>query len=81
MHLGVLKFWRIVDSTIKKEIHFEPIAPYINFLKPNKVYLGLNISSKNEKTFKTICKTKNIPLYKATKTNNSFDFKFDEIKL
>lgn len=77
------KEWRIIleKENIKRELHFEPYKPYIKFLKPSKVYLGLNISRKNEETIKTICQIKKIPLSKATKTNESYDFKFEEIKL
>lgn len=77
------KEWRIVlpENAINQNGGFEPYKPYIKFLKPTKVYLGLNITERNENSIRKICKIKKIPLYKAKKSNMNFDFDFEKVDL
>ena len=77
------KEWRIIltEYGILHNKGFNPYKPYINFIKPIKVHMGLNISIKNENIIKEICEIKNIPLCKAKKTNKSYDFDFEDIQL
>lgn len=71
--------WRIIfDDSIKD---FYPYEPYIKFLKPQKVYMGMNISEKDEKLIKNICKIKEIPLFKAIKDKDKYKFDFDEVDI
>ena len=56
--------WRIIfDDSIISEYkeNFYPYEPYIKFLKPQKVYMGMDISEKDEKLIKNICKKNKIP--------------------
>jgi len=76
------KEWRIIfdDSLISKyKENFHPYEPYIKFLKPQAVYMGIEISKKDERLIKNICKNKDIPLFKAIRKNNKYKFDFDEI--
>ena len=77
------KEWRIIltEYYIQHNKGFYPYKPYIKFLKPSGVYLGLNISSKNETLIKKICEIKEIPLYKANKNNKSYDFDFIKVSI
>lgn len=74
--------WRIIfDNSIlheNKEL-FYPYKPYIKFLKPQKVYMGMDISEKDEKIIKNICKIKEIPLFKAVKNRGRYKFDFEEV--
>ncbi|WP_407454878.1 DUF2971 domain-containing protein [Methanobrevibacter sp.] len=71
--------WRIIfDDSIKD---FYPYEPYIKFLKPQKVYMGMDISEKDEKLIKNICKIKEIPLFKAIKDKDKYKFDFDEVDI
>lgn len=79
------KYWRIsiytqldIAEKDNKE-NFYPYEPYIRFLKPQKVYMGMDISEKDEKLIKNICKIKKIPLFKAIKNKNEYKFDFDEV--
>lgn len=74
--------WRIIfDDSIISEYkeNFYPYEPYIKFLKPQKVYMGMDISEKDEKLIKNICKIKEIPLFKAIKNKEEYKFDFDEV--
>ena len=74
--------WRIIfDDSIISEYkeNFYPYEPYIKFLKPQKVYMGMDISEKDEKLIKNICKIKEIPLFKAIKNKDEYKFDFDEV--
>ena len=74
--------WRIIfdDSLISEyKENFYPYEPYIKFLKPKAVYMGIEISKKDEQLIKNICKIKKIPLFKAVKRNNKYKFEFDEV--
>lgn len=74
--------WRIIfDKSIISEYkeNFYPYEPYIKFLKPQKVYMGMDISEKDKKLIKTICKIKEIPLFKAVKNNDKYKFDFEEV--
>lgn len=72
--------WRIIfDDSIFSD--FCPYEPYINFLKPQKVYMGIDISEKDEKLIKNICKIKEIPLFKAIKDKDKYKFDFDEVDI
>lgn len=74
--------WRIIfDDSIISEYkeNFYPYEPYIKFLKPQKVYMGVDISEKDEKLIKNICKIKEIPLFKAIKNKEEYKFDFDEV--
>lgn len=74
--------WRIIfDDSIISEYkeNYYPYEPYIKFLKPQKVYMGMDISEKDEKLIKNICKIKKIPLFKAIKNKNEYKFDFDEV--
>ena len=76
--------WRIIfDESIISEYkeNFYPYEPYIKFLKPKAVYMGMDISKKDEKLIKNICKIKEIPLFKAVKNRNMYKFDFEEIIL
>lgn len=71
--------WRIIlDDSIKD---FYPYEPYIKFLKPQKVYMGMDISKKDEKLIKNICKIKDIPLFKAIIDKDKYKFDFDEVDI
>lgn len=78
------KEWRVILNEYgicHNNEGFHPYKPYIEFIKPVKVYMGLNMSIKNENIIKEICNIKNIPLCKAKKTNESYDFDFEDMHL
>ena len=81
---GYEEEWRIIfdDSIISDyNVDFEPYEPYVKFLRPQAVYMGIAISNKDEKTIKNICKLKKIPLFKAVKSKEKYKFDFKEVIL
>ena len=43
--------------------------------------MGIDISEKDEKLIKNICKIKEIPLFKAIKDKDKYKFDFDEVDI
>ena len=80
---GYEKEWRIIltDDIIVQYSKFYPYKPYIEFFKPSAVYMGLSISDKNEDLVRQICEINEIQLYKARKSNRSYDFDFEKVDL
>ena len=77
------KEWRIIlnENMIKNNSDYYPYKPYIKFIPPKKVYMGFKISSKNEKLIKEICRIKSIPLAKAEKCPDKYDFEFSDVEV
>ena len=75
------KEWRII---IPKGLSFNDITifsnndkNFINFLKPNSVFLGYRIKEKNAINIKDLCDLEGIEVYKMVKDNSSYNLTYE----